>query len=75
MGCRGRKIFGPKRDEITGVWRRLQPEELYGLYFTPNVSHVINSRRMGWAGHRARSGETGPAFKVLGGNLREIDHL
>jgi hypothetical protein len=41
-----RKIFGSKRDEVTGKWRRLQPEKLYGLYFPPNVTCVVNSRRM-----------------------------
>jgi len=42
-----RKVFGPKKDEVTGEWRGLQPEELYGLYFPRNATRVINSRRMG----------------------------
>jgi hypothetical protein len=49
-------IFGPKRDEITGEWRRLHKEELYALYSSPNVIWVINSRRLGWVGHVARMG-------------------
>jgi hypothetical protein len=51
-----RRIFGPKRDEATGEWRRLHNEELNDLYSSPNI-RVINSRRMGWAGHVARMGE------------------
>jgi hypothetical protein len=49
-----RRIFGPKRDEVTGEWRRLHNEELYALYSSPNIIRVINSRRLGWAGHVAR---------------------
>jgi hypothetical protein len=48
-----RRIFGPKRDEVTGEWRRLHNEELYAL-FSPNIIWVIKSRRMRWAGHVAR---------------------
>jgi hypothetical protein len=51
-----RRIFGPKRDEVTGEWRRLHNEELYALYFSPNI-RVIKSRRLRWAGHVARMGE------------------
>jgi hypothetical protein len=47
-----RNIFGPKRDEVTGEWRRLHKEELYGLY-SPNIFWVIKSRRMGGTGHVA----------------------
>jgi hypothetical protein len=50
------KIFGPKRDEATGEWRRLQNEELNDLYSSPNIIRVIQSRRMRWAGHVARMG-------------------
>jgi hypothetical protein len=46
-----RRIFGPKRDEVTGEWRRLHNEELKDLYLSPNIIRVIKSRRMRWAGH------------------------
>jgi hypothetical protein len=52
-----RRIFGPKRDEITGEWRRLHNKRLYTLYFSPNIIRVIKSRRLRWAGHVARMGE------------------
>jgi len=51
-----RRIFGPKRDEVTGEWRKLCIEELNDLYCSPNFVHVINSRRMRWAGHVTRMG-------------------
>jgi hypothetical protein len=46
-----RRIFGPKRDEVTGVWRRLHNEKLNDLYSSPSIIRVIKSRRMMWAGH------------------------
>ena len=49
-----RRIFGPRRDEVTGQWRRLHNEELNDLYSSPNMVRVIKSRRMKWAGHVAR---------------------
>jgi len=52
-----RRIFGPRRDEVTGEWRRLHNEELSDLYCSPNIMRVIKSRRMRWAGHVARMGE------------------
>jgi hypothetical protein len=52
-----RRIFGPKRDEVTGEWRKLHNEELYNLYFSPNIFRMIKSRRMRWAGHVARMRE------------------
>jgi len=52
-----RRIFGPKRDEVTGEWRKLHNEELNDLYCSPNYVRVIMSRRMRWAGHVARKGE------------------
>jgi len=52
-----RRIFGPRRDEVTGEWRRLHNEELNDLYFSPIIVRVIKSRRMRWAGHVARMGE------------------
>jgi hypothetical protein len=51
-----RMIFGPKRDEVTGEWRRLHNEELYTLYSSPNIIRVIKSRRQRWEGHVARMG-------------------
>ena len=51
-----RRIFVPRRDEVTGEWKRLHNEELYGLYISPNIVRVIKSRRMRWAGHVARMG-------------------
>jgi hypothetical protein len=49
-----RRIYGPKRDEVTGWWRKLHNEELSDLFFSPNIVRVINSRRKRWAGHVAR---------------------
>ena len=52
-----RKIFGPRRDEVTGELRRLHNEELSDLYSSPNIVRVIKSRIMRWAGHMARMGK------------------
>ena len=52
-----RRIFRPKRDEITGEWRKLHNEEFNDLYCSPNIVRVIKSRRMRWAGRVARMGE------------------
>ena len=60
-------IFGPRRDEVTGKWRRLHNEELNDLYSSPNNVRVIQSRRMRWAGHVARMGEERGACRVLVG--------
>jgi hypothetical protein len=49
-----RRIFGPKRDEVTGEWRKLHNEALHILYFSPNIIRQIESMRMRWAGHVAR---------------------
>ena len=51
------RIFGSKRDEVTGEWRKLHNEELNNLYSSPNIVRVIKPRRMRWAGHVARMGE------------------
>jgi hypothetical protein len=68
-----RRIFGPKRDEVTGEWRELH-EELNDLYSSPNIVQVIKSR-MKWVGHVAHMGERRGVYRVLVGNLKEIDHL
>jgi acyl-coenzyme A synthetase/AMP-(fatty) acid ligase len=68
-----RRIFGPKRDEVTGEWRRLHKKELYALYSSPNIIRMIKSRRLRWVGHMARMAERRCA--LVGGNLREEDHL
>ena len=60
-----RRIFGPKWDEVTGEWRRLHKEELNDLYCSPSIVRVIKSRRMGWAGHVARLGESRGVYRVL----------
>jgi hypothetical protein len=52
-----RRIFGPKRDGVTGGWIKLHNEELHNLYSSPSIIRVIRSRRMRWAGHVARMGE------------------
>jgi hypothetical protein len=51
-----RRIFGPKRDEVTGGWRKLRNEELHNLYSSPSIIKMIKSRRTRWAGHVARMG-------------------
>ena len=62
-----RKVFGPKRDEVTGEWRKLHYEELNDLYSLPNIVRVVKSRRMRLAGHVARMGEDGGVHRVLVG--------
>jgi len=62
-----RRIFGPRRDEVTEEWRRLHNEELNDLYSSPNIVRVIKSRRMRWAGHVARMGEESGVYRVLVG--------
>jgi hypothetical protein len=58
-----RRIFGPKRDEVTGEWRKLHNEELHDLYFSPSIIRIIKSRRMRWAGHVVRKGEKKNAYR------------
>ena len=62
-----RRIFGPRRDELTGKWRRLHNEGLNDLYCSTNIVRVIKSRRMRWARHVARMGEERGAYRVLVG--------
>jgi hypothetical protein len=63
-----RRMFGPKRDEVTGEWGKLHNEELNNLY-SPSVIRVIKSRIMRWAGHVARMGERGGVYRVLVGKF------
>ena len=60
-----RRVFGPKRDEVTGEWRKLHNEKLCDLYSLPNIVRVVKSRRMRWAGHVARMGDGRGAHRVL----------
>jgi len=60
-----RRIFGPRRDEVTGEWRKLRNEKLNDLYSTPNITWVIKSRIMRWAGHVALMGERRCTYRVL----------
>ena len=62
-----RRVFGPKRDERTGEWRKLHNEELSDLYSSPNIVRVVKSRRMRWAGHVAHMGEGRGVHRVLVG--------
>jgi hypothetical protein len=62
-----RRIFGPRRDEVGGEWRRLHNEELNDLYCSPNIVPVIKWRRIRWAGHVARMGEEREVYRVLVG--------
>ncbi|KAJ4428134.1 hypothetical protein ANN_24148 [Periplaneta americana] len=65
-----RKIFGVKRDEVTGEWRKLHNTELHALYSSPDIIRNIKSRRLRWAGHVARMGESRNAYRVLVGRPR-----
>jgi hypothetical protein len=62
-----RRIFGPKRDEVTGEWRKLHNKELHDLYSSPSMIRIIKSKRMRWAGHVARMGEKRNAYRSLVG--------
>ena len=62
-----RRVFGPKRDKVTGEWRKLNNEELSGLYSLPNIVQVVKSRRMRWAGHVAHMWEGRGVHRVLVG--------
>ena len=62
-----RRIFGPRRDEVTGEWRRLHKEELNDFYSSSNIVRVIKWIRMRWAGHVARMGEESRVYRVLVG--------
>jgi hypothetical protein len=62
-----RRIFGPKRDEVTGEWRKLRSRELHNLYSSPDITRQIKSRRMRWARHVALTGEERNVYRVLMG--------
>jgi hypothetical protein len=62
-----RRIFGPKKVEVTGEWRILHKKELYALYSSPNIIRVIKSRKLRWAEHVARMGERSGAYRALVG--------
>jgi len=62
-----RRIFGPKRDEVTGEWKKLQNEKLTDQYCSPDIVWVIKWRRMRWAGHVTRTGERRSVYRVLVG--------
>ena len=69
-----RRIFGPRRDEVTEDWRRMHNEELNDLYSSLNIVQVIKSRRMRWAGHVARMGEERGCIRSWWENRRERDN-
>jgi hypothetical protein len=62
------RIFGPRRDEVTGDWRKLHNEKLHNFYSSPNIIRMIKSRRIKWAGHIARMGQKRNAYRILVGN-------
>jgi len=64
-----KSTFGPRRDDVTGEWRRLHNEELNDLYSSPNIVRMIKSTRMRWTGHVARIGEERGMYRVLVGKL------
>ena len=68
------RIFGPRRDEVMGDWRKLHNEEINVLYSSPNIVQVIKSRRMTWAGHVARIGEERGCMGYWWGTWREGHH-
>jgi hypothetical protein len=62
-----RRIFGLRRDEVTGEWRKLHNEELRDLYSSPSIIRIIKSRRMRWEGHAAQIGEKRNVYRLLVG--------
>jgi hypothetical protein len=70
-----RRIFVPKRDEVTGDRRRLHNKELYALHSSPNVIQEIKLRRLRWAGHIARVGERRGAYRLLVGKSKAVNYL
>jgi hypothetical protein len=70
-----RRIFEPKRDEVTGEWRKLHNEELHNLYSSPDIIRQVKSRRIRWVGHVACMGEERKVYKVLVGKPEGKNHL
>jgi hypothetical protein len=70
-----RRIFGPKRDEVTGDWRKLHNEELHNLYSSPNIIRKTKSRRIRWTGHVARMGRRGMHIVYGWKSQKERDHV
>jgi hypothetical protein len=70
-----RRIFEPKRDEVTGEWGKLHTEELNVLYFLPSIVRVIKLKRMRWVGHVARMGESRVVYEVLVGKPEGVKPL
>ena len=70
-----RRKFGPKRDEVTGEWRRLHDKAFHVLYSSPNIIRVIKSRRLRWAGHITRVGKRRSAYRVLVGKREGRNRL
>jgi hypothetical protein len=69
-----RRIFGPKRDDVTGEWRKMHNDELHNLYSSPDIIRQVKSRRMRWAGHVARMGEERKVYKIWWESAKERDH-
>jgi hypothetical protein len=69
-----RRMFGPKRHEVMGGWRKLHNEELHDLYSSQSIIRIIKSRRMRWAGYVARMGEKRKAYRLLWESQKERDH-
>jgi hypothetical protein len=69
-----RRIFGPKRDEVTGECRKLHNEELHDLYSSPSIIKMVKARKMRWAGHVARMGRRETRIGFWWENQREGGH-
>jgi hypothetical protein len=66
------RIFGPKRDDVIGDWRKLHTKDLHNMFFSPGIIRMIMSRRMKWAGHVARRGEKRNACRIWWENQKDI---
>jgi hypothetical protein len=69
-----RRIFGPKRDEVMGEWRKLLNEEIRDFYSSPSLIRIIKSRRMRWASHVARMGDKRNTYRLLVGKPEGKNH-